>query len=252
MESTKVIQEDLDRIQKWAETWQIKFNIAKCKVLHVGNKNIRQDYFMGGIKLECAQVEKDPGVMVDENLSGSRQCAVAVKKANRMLRYIARSIEYKSKEVILTLYNTLVRPHLEYCVQIWGPHYKKDIEALEKVQRRATRMVSGIKDKGYKVRLRMLNLFKLSKRRLRGDLIEAFKFIKGINKVDVQLFRVSLVSRTRGHKWKLAKEKFHTAIRKYFFTQRTVNVWNSLPGHVVEAETLGVFKTRLDEVLDTI
>ena len=88
--------------------------------------------------------------------------------ANRMLGYIARSIEYKSKEVILTLYNTLIRPHLEYCVQFWGPHYKKDIEALEKVQRRATRMVPGIKDKGYEVRLRMLNLFKLSKRRLRG------------------------------------------------------------------------------------
>ena len=205
------------------------------------------------VTLECAQVEKDMGVMVDENLSGSRQCAVAVKKANRMLGYIARSIEYKSKEVILTLYNTLVRPHLEYCVQFCGPHYKKDIEALEKFQRRATRMVPGIKDKGYEVRLRMLNLFKLSKRRLRGDLIEAFKFIKGINKVDhVQLFRVSLVSRTRRDKWKLTKEKFHTNIWKYFFTQRVVNVWNSLPGHVVEAETLGVFKTRLDEVLDTI
>ena len=173
----------------------------------------------------------------------TRQCAEAVKKANRMLGYIARSIEYKSKEVILTLYNTLVRPHLEYCVQFWGPHYKKDIEALEKVQRRATRMVPGIKDKSYEV-----HLFKLSKRRLRGDLIETFKFIKGINKVDVQLFRVSLVSRTRGHKWKFAKEKFHTDIRKYFFTQRVVNVWNSLPGHVVEAETLGVFKTRLDEL----
>ena len=81
LESTKVIQKDLEIIQKWPETWQIKFNIAKCKVLHVGNKNIRQDYFMGGIKLECAQVEKDLGVMVDENLSGSRQCAVAVKKS---------------------------------------------------------------------------------------------------------------------------------------------------------------------------
>ena len=113
-------------------------------------------------------------------------------------------------------------------------------------------MVPGIKGKCYEVRLRMLNLFKLSKRSLRGDLIEAFKFIKGINKVNVQLFRVSLVSRTRGHKWKLAKEKFHTDIRKYFFTQRMVNVWNSLPGHVVEAGTLGVFKTRLDEVLNTI
>ena len=103
---------------------------------------------MGGIKLECAQVEKDLGVMVDENLLGSRQCVVAVKKANRMLGYIARSIEYKSKEVILTLYNTLVRPHLEYCVQFWGPHYKKDIEALEKVQRKGNQNGSRYKRQG--------------------------------------------------------------------------------------------------------
>ena len=73
-----------------------------------------------------------------------------------MLGYIARSIEYKSKEVILTLYNTLVRPHLEYCVQF--SYYKKDIEALEKVQRRATRMVPGIKDKGYEIRFSKKNL----------------------------------------------------------------------------------------------
>ena len=76
-------------------------------------------------------------------------------------------------------------------------------------------------------------------------MIEALKFIEGINKVNVQLFRVSLVSRTRGHKWKLAKEKFHTDIRKYFFTQRVVNVWNSLPGHVVEAGTQGFSKPGL-------
>lgn len=253
LESTKVIQEDLNRIQKWSETWQMKFNITKCKVLHVGNKNVRQDYFMGGTKLECAQVEKDLGVIVDQSLSSSSQCAAAVKKANRMLGYIAKSIEYKSKDVILSLYNTFVRPHLEYCVQFWGPYHKKDIEALEKVQRRATRLIPCIKDKSYEERLKMLNLFKLSKRRLRGDLIETFKFLKGINKVNYRrFFRVSSIGRTRGHKWKLAKDKFRTDIRKYFFTQRVVNVWNSLPGHVVEAETLGIFKSRLDTVLDNI
>ena len=85
------------------------------------------------------------GVIVDQSLSGSSQCAVAVKKVNRMLGYITRSIEYKSKEVILTLDNTLVRPDLEYCVQFWGLHYNKDIEVLEKVQRRTTRLMSSIK-----------------------------------------------------------------------------------------------------------
>ena len=82
----------------------MKFNTIKCKVLRVGNENIQQDYFMGGKKLESAQVEKDLGVIVDQSLSGSIQCSVAVKKVNRVLGYIARSIEYKSEEVILTLY----------------------------------------------------------------------------------------------------------------------------------------------------
>lgn len=253
LESTDVIQDDLDRIQNWAEMWQMKFNVAKCKVVHVGNKNIRRDYFMGGLKLECAPHEKDLGVIVDQTLTGSSHCAVAVKKANRMLGYIAKSIEYKSKEVMLLLYNTLVRPHLEYCVQFWGPYFKKDVEALEKVQRRATKLIPGIKDESYEKRLKILNLFSLRKRRLRGDLIEVFKYVKGINKVNyVGFLRPSVVSRTRGHKWKLTKGKFSTDIRKYFFTQRVISMWNSLPDHIVEAETLGVFKSRLDLKLDTI
>ena len=214
LEATKVIQEDLNRIQRSTEIWQTKFNTTKCKFLHGGNRNIRQDYFMGGTKLLSAQVEKNLGVSVDQSLSGSSQCAVAG----------ARSIEYKSKEVILTLYNTLVRPHLEYWVQLWETHFKKDIETLEKVQRRATRLIPCIRDRSYKD-LRMVNLFRLSKRKLGGDLIEAFNFIKGINKVNYKLFfRVSLVNRTRGHKWKLVKEKFHTDIRNHLFTQRVINV----------------------------
>lgn len=253
LESTKVIQDDLDRLQIWADTWQMKFNVAKCKVLHVGNKNIRQEYFMGGLKLECSSQEKDLGVMVDQSLTGTSHCALAVKKANRMVGYIARSIEYRSKDVVLLLYNTLVRPHLEYCVQFWGPYFKKDIEALEKVQRRATKLIPGIKKESYEERLRILNLFSLQKRRIRGDLIEVFKYLKGINKVNyARLLRPSSVSRTRGHKWKLFKGKFSTNIRKYFFSQRVISVWNRLPNHVVEAETLQVFKSRLDLVLDTI
>ena len=106
---------------------------------------------MGGTKLESAQVEKYflLWVIFDQSFSGSCQCASAVTMSNRMLGYIARSIKYKSKEVTLTLYNTLVRPHIEYCMQFWGPHYMKDIEALEKVQRRATRLIPCKKDNSY-------------------------------------------------------------------------------------------------------
>ncbi|KAJ8285457.1 hypothetical protein GJAV_G00026980 [Gymnothorax javanicus] len=143
--------------------------------------------------------------------------------------------------------------HQEYCVQFWGPYFKKDIEALEKVQRRATKLIPVIKYESYEKRLKILNLFSLRKRRLRGDLIEVFKYVKGINKVNyVGFLRPSVVSRTRGHKWKLTKGKFSADIRKYFFTQRVISMWNSLPDHIVEAETLGVFKSRLDLKLGTI
>ena len=86
-------------------------------------------------------------------MSSSRQCGEAIKKANKMLGYIVKSVEFKSREVMLKLYNALVRPNLEYYVQFWSPRYKKDIAALERVQRRATRIISGLKGMSYSDRL---------------------------------------------------------------------------------------------------
>ena len=134
--AAKVIQNDLDSIQNWADTWQMTFNREKCKVLHAGNKNVHYKYHMGDTEIEEGIYEKDLGVYVDSEMSSSRQCGEAIKKANKMLGYIVRSVEFKSREVMLKLYNALVRPHLEYCVNFWSPCYKKDIAALERVQRR--------------------------------------------------------------------------------------------------------------------
>ncbi|XP_051789435.1 uncharacterized protein LOC127529561 [Erpetoichthys calabaricus] len=252
LESVKSLQEDLDNIQAWADLWQMKFNVSKCKVLHIGSKNVTFEYTMGGRKIESTPYEKDLGVIVDSKLSTSRQCSEAIKKANRMLGYIARCVEYKSKEVLLNLYNALVRPHLEYCVQFLSPGYKKDIAALEKVQRRATRLIPGLQGLNYEERLKELSLYSLSKRRLRGDMIEVFKIMKGISAVDRDCYFKMSSSRTRGHSWKLVKGKFRTNIRKFFFTQRTIETWNKLPSSVVDSKTLGSFKTRLDVFLEEI
>ena len=81
-----------------------------------------------------------------------------------------------------------VRPHLEFCIQVWSPHLKKDIQCLEKDQRRATRMVIGMRDVPYKVRLKKLELISLEKRRLRDDLIETFKILNGLEGVKCQTF----------------------------------------------------------------
>ncbi|XP_048853901.1 uncharacterized protein LOC125721830 isoform X1 [Brienomyrus brachyistius] len=192
-------------------------------------------------------------VYVDTSMSHSRQCGEAIKKANRMLGYISRCVEYKSREVMLRLYNSLVRPHLEYCVQVWSPYLKKDIVALEKVERRATKMIPGLRGMSYEERLLELNLFSLKQRRLRGDMIQVYKILTGLDAVQANsYFSISLNTRTRGHRWKLAGEHFKLDLRKHFFTQRVVRVWNTLPDNVVQAESLGSFKSELDKILMTL
>ncbi len=149
-------------------------NVDKCQVLHVGIRNKKFDYEMRGVKLKSVQCTKDLGVKIASNLKFLQQCIDAANRANRMLGFIKRNFLFKEKYVILPLYNSLVRLHLEYAVQFWSLHHAKDIAKLEGVQRRATKIIPSLRNKSYEERLSTLNMFSLEKCCLRGKLIKCF------------------------------------------------------------------------------
>lgn len=249
-EEVNMLKMDLKKLCDWADTWQMKFNVDKCVVMHFGSQNNRYEYEMNGRKLKASTTERDLGVVISDTGKPSEQCLTAANKANSVLGVIKRNIRSRNKAVIVRLYKTLVRPKLEYCVQAWNPFLKKDIEVLEKVQKRATRLVAGYQNYSYEQRLRFLDLQPLDVRRTRGDMIEVFKLIKGIDCIKPdKFFTIIGNSRLRGHQYKMAKSRSRLEIRKHYFSNRIVDAWNALPEYVVSAESVNVFKARLDKFI---
>ena len=184
-------------------------------------------------------------MIITEDRKTSKQCATATTKAMTKLRIIKRSFKYFDKSCFTMLYKTYIRPQLEYCIQAWSPGLRRDIDMMEKVQRRATKMIPSLRSKPYHDRLEELKLYSLEHRRLRRDVIEAYKILNGLEGIEEsKLFQRRIHIQLRGHKDKLFKPALKKGLntRKNFFSVRVISEWNSLPAYVVEAATRNIFK----------
>ena len=181
-------------------------NFGKYKCLHAGHGNLDVNYKMGDTVLGTTVQEKKV----------SEQCGIAVSKGNQILGLIRRNITYQENNLIIPLYKAIVRPHLEYCIQAWRPYRKKDIDTLERIWRRATKIITELRDLSSEERLKECGLTTLETRRLRGDQIEVFKILNGYENIDRNMFfSLKEDSRARGHEVKLVKDQCRLDIRKY-------------------------------------
>lgn len=247
------LQKNLNNVVKWSDKWKIRLNIAKCKVLRLnGNTKLDTPLYtitVNGLTkaLEITEEEKDLGVKIDSHLSFENHFADVINKANKIVGILKRNFKDLNYSSFSALYKALVRSHLEYGQSVWSPYKLKHIDALEAVQRRATKIIPSLRRLSYAERLRKLSLPTLAYRRLRGDMIELFKMVHGINKTEAcPKLEFSTFIKTRGHSYKLFKRPCVSNIRKNFFTYRVVDSWNSLPNEVVTAPSINSFKNRLD------
>ena len=247
-------QTGLDALQQWADTWQMSYNVDKCHILHVGKKNKKYEYRLGGRNLEATSWEKDVGVIISDDLKPSLQCARAATKANQVLGQISRGVCYRDKDTFLRLYKTYVRPHLEYCQSAWSPWTEGDKKVLEQVQQRAVRMISNLASRTYEDRLKEVGLTTLVERRRRGDMITMYRIMTGKDKVDPGLWFNLACTRdgaastrmNRGHLNVELPQASRLELRRNQFSQRVGADWNTLPDWVKQATTVNSFKNSLD------
>ena len=249
----QVLQNDLNILGEWSSKWLLKFNVSKCRVMHCGSANLELNYFMDQngepYQLECTESEKDLGVHVSKSLKPTLHCHKAANRAMSALKLLRIAFGTFTMTSFKPLYTVYVRPHLEYCVQAVGPYMVQDLSALEKVQRRATKLVHGLRHFSYQERLERLQLTSLKDRFKRGDMIETYKIMSGKLNVDyTHWFERNPEQITRGHRLKLKVRRAKNQVRGKFFSNRVVQLWNSLPEEVVTAESTNQFKNKLDKL----
>ena len=252
-EDCEELQSDISSLQEKGSIWGSEFNEKKCIAMNIGTVIQHFEYHLKNangedVPLKNSICERDLGVRVQNNLKVNEQCTTASQKAKVAMRQMKQTFRYITVPLFRTLYGSYVRPHLEFSIQAWSPYLVQDRDKLEKVQRSATKTVRGIRNHSYEERLKTIGIHRLSKRRERGDLIETYKIMNGIENLDREkFFHINPETRTRGGDGKIFIERSRLEVRRNFFSKRVANKWNKLPETTRRSENVTQLKRKIDK-----
>ena len=238
-------QSDINKLAAWCDRWKLKINAEKCFLIQYNprseNRKFDPVYDMNGSRISQRADTKDLGIIISEDAKFHKQVDAACAKANREIGRIRRSFICRTPQFISEMYKLYVRPHIEYCVELWNPIYSGDVQKIEKVQNRMTRLLRQSAVLAPTERNNMLRLTTHEERRRRGDMIATYKNIENSN-----LFTLRSGSRTRGNDRKLELKNYRHDVIRQSFNHRVVNNWNQLPNYVVNSTSINQFKTNYD------
>jgi len=250
IDSLSSIQEQLQKLAKWAQDWQLPISYSKCNLINLGCKAVKEHkppLALGGQTLQCVEHVSDLGVTIDSKLKFSTHVANICCKAHRRANLILRCFMSRDISSLITAFNVYVRPILEYCSVVWNPYLIKDIKAVEKVQKRFTKKLPGMKNMNYYKRLKTLNVESLELRRIRLDLLYTYKILFGLVDVNAnELFIPVYNDNRRGHSFKLFRPTCKSSARFNSFSNRVINIWNNLPPDQIDFSSFLKFKKSLN------
>ena len=253
------MQKDLNNLSNWCTKWSMRLNPDKCRVIHFkckkGNESTNREYLYTNTvgehtKILSSIVERDLGIMVSSDMKWKVQTKNACNKALSCLARIRNAFKYFDSNIVRIIYPTFVRPHIEFAIQVWNPQTKEESNRLEKIQKKALDLATNLKGLNYREKLERLGLTSHKLRRKRGDLIQMYKIVNEIEKVQLLKNLNYSGKGLRGHKLKIHREidaKHHSRVN--FLTNRIATEWNRLPIEVVESSNTNIFKNRLDKYL---
>ena len=247
-EDMVLLQNDIDHLVRVANSWGLHFASHKCTRLRFarpsGGLPPPTVLYISDHLLECADSHRDLGVLVDTTLKFHLHAQSVVAKASGVANSLLCSTINRSPDFMKNVFISHVRPLLEFSSSLWNAGFVQDLSSIESVQRRWTKCIQDLSELSYCERLRHLSMYSMRGRLVRQDLIQIWKIMHGKSPLLTHLFMLQDTV-TRGHNFKIFVPRFHTDVRKRFFSVRMIETWNSLPHNVVSAPTLTCFKSRL-------